>query len=49
MGRVFPNVTGEDFLRSRVEKLPANAGVTGSDPGLGRFRTPHEATGAWEL
>ena len=45
----FPNVTGENFPGGPgVEKLPANAGVTGSIPGLGRFHTPrsHEA---WEL
>ena len=46
---VFPNVTGEDFPGGPgVENLPANAGVTGSIPGLGRFHMPRSQE-AWEL
>ena len=45
----FPNVTGEDFPGGPgVENLPANAGVTGSIPGLGRFHMPRSQE-AWEL
>ena len=40
---------GTDFLGAIVDKnLPANAGVTGSIPGLGRFHMPRSQE-AWEL